>query len=197
MRKKAQSGFTLIEVMIASVASMAVIVPAIAVMFNALDWYAEIQSQIAINRAAREAFDLIGDGARTATAGNDGKPYAYGLRGRKAKPTGALRNNYTLRYQSNNKTVDGASFASITVTCSAVAAPLPDCTAAGQTKAVSGWIGSDVVLGTASRSIASGRTVEATITITDPFAAQRLPNPAMATQTYRTVFTLNRDIADP
>jgi len=43
----------------------------------------------------------------------------------------------------------------------------------------------------------TGRTVETMVTISDPFQAQRAPNPAFASQTYRTIFTLNRDIADP
>jgi len=48
----------------------------------------------------------------------------------------------------------------------------------------------------ANRSV-TGRTVETMVTISDPFQAQRAPNPAFASQTYRTIFTLNRDIADP
>jgi len=36
-----------------------------------------------------------------------------------------------------------------------------------------------------------------TLTLTDPFQAQRADNPATATQTYRMLFTLNRDTGDP
>src|SRR4051812_6806264 len=98
-RHPRQSGFSLLEVMIASVASMAVIAPAIAVMFHAFDWYAEIRSQIALNREARQAFDLIGNGAKASTNGTDATPYLYGVRGRNAAPGGTLRTNYTLQYQ--------------------------------------------------------------------------------------------------
>ena len=195
MRKKTQAGFTLIEVMIASVASMAVIAPAIAVMFHAFDWYAEIQSQIALNREARQAFDLIGMGAKSVTTGNDGFLYLYGLRGRDVAPVGTLRSNYALQYQSNNLTANGDSVASMTVTCTAAAVPLPDC-AGTETKTVAGWIGKDLSLNIASRSVV-GRTVETMVTITDPFQAQRAVNPASASESYRTVFTLNRDIVDP
>jgi prepilin-type N-terminal cleavage/methylation domain-containing protein len=195
MRKTAQAGFTLIEVMIASVASMAVIAPAIAIMFQSFNWYAEIQSQIALNREARQAFDLIGNGAKSIPNGNDGKPYLYGVHGRKAAPAGTLRSNYTLQYQSNNLTTTGDSIASMTVTCTAAGMPLPDCVG-GETKTVAGWIGSDLSLNAANRSV-TGRTVETMVTISDPFQAQRAPNPAFASQTYRTIFTLNRDIADP
>jgi prepilin-type N-terminal cleavage/methylation domain-containing protein len=195
MRKSAQAGFTLIEVMIASVASMAVIAPAIAIMFQAFNWYAEIQSQIVLNREARQAFDLIGNGAKSIPNGNDGKPYLYGVRGRRAAPAGTLRSNYTLQYQSNNLTTTGDSIAGMTVTCTAAGVPLPDCVG-NETKTVAGWIGSDLSLNAASRSVV-GRTVETMVTISDPFQAQRAPNPAFASQTYRTIFTLNRDIADP
>lgn len=195
MRKNAQAGFTLIEVMIASVASMAVIAPAIAVMFNAFGWYAEIQSQIALNREARQAFDLIGNGAKASSNGNDAKPYLYGVRGRKAAPAGTLRSNYTLQYQSNNLTATGDSITSMTVTCTAAGVPLPDCVGT-ETKTVAGWIGKDLSLNTATRSVV-GRTVETMVTIGDPFQVQRAVNPTSASETYRTIFTLNRDIADP
>ena len=195
MGKKTQAGFTLIEVMIASVASMAVIAPAIAVMFNAFGWYAEIQSRIALNREARQAFDLIGSGAKASANGNDATPYLYGVRGRDVAPAGTLRSNYALQYQSNNLTANGDSVATMTVTCTAAGVPLPDC-AGNETKTVAGWIGNNLSLNSASRSVV-GRTVETMVTITDPFQAQRAVNPAFASETYRTIFTLNRDIADP
>ena len=182
--------------MIVSVTSMAVLVPATAFMFDAFEWYSEVQSSLAINRQARLVFDLMQSGAKTATNGNDGKPYAYGLRGRKVAPTGTLRSNYMLQYASNNKTVTGDSFATLTVTCTAVSVPLPDCSAANQTKAVTGWMGDDVLLNSITRSV-KNRTVEVTVTITDPFQAQRATNSKFATEIFRTVVTLNRDEVDP
>jgi Tfp pilus assembly protein PilW len=196
MRKGSQTGFTLFEVMAASVASIAVIAPAIAFMLDAYDWYAEVQSELTLNREARQAFDLIGNGAKMATNGNDATPYLYGLRGRLAIPAVPLRANYSLQYASNNLTAKGDSIAGMTVTCTNSAQPFPDCATAGQIKTVAGWMGNDPVLNAATRSTAN-RTVEVTITLTDPFQAQRAVNPIMATETYRTIFTLNRDIADP
>jgi hypothetical protein len=73
---------------------------------------------------------------------------------------------------------------------------MPDCGSSGQTKTVSGWIGDAFTLNTSTRNIA-GRTVELTVTITDPFQAQRAQDPTTATQTYRTILTLNRDTTDP
>ena len=195
MRRR-QAGFTLLELMMASTASLLIMIPAFAILLRTVSAYAEMQSELALNRELRQAFDLIGNGARLRTNGNDATPNAYGIRGRKSPPSGSLRTNYTLQYQSNNLTVTGDSLASMSVTCTAVATPLADCSSAAQAKTVAGWIGNDVALNVTSRSVAS-RTVEVPISITDPFEAQRMTNPAAATETYRTVFTLNRDESDP
>jgi hypothetical protein len=197
MRNRAQAGFTLVEVMIASVTSMFVIMPALVFMFRSYDWYASVASELMLNRKARQVFYLIGNGAKSAVNGSDGMPYLYGIRGRKAAPAAtSLRSNYTLQYSSNQMTTTGDSIASMTVTCTGAAAPMPDCAAAGDTKTVAGWVGADFTIDASTRSIAS-RTVEVMLTLTDPFQAQRAKNPATATQTYRILFTLNRDTADP
>ena len=197
MRKNAQAGFTLIEVMIASVTSMAVMMPALVFMFRSYDWYASVQSELTLNREARQVFDLLGNGARASVNGYDGMPYFYGIHGRKTAPTPAsLRSNYTMQYSSNHMTMAGDSIASMTVTCTAAATPMPDCAAAGDTKTVAGWIGKDFTVDATARSVNS-RTTEVMVTLTDPFQAQRADNPATATQTYRMLFTLNRDTGDP
>ena len=90
----------------------------------------------------------------------------------------------------------GDALPSQTISCTAATRPLPDCNSAGQNKTVTGWIGNAFKVNTANRAIA-GRTVEVTVTLTDPFQARRADNPATATQTYRTLFTLNRDMGDP
>ncbi|HKD75130.1 MAG TPA: prepilin-type N-terminal cleavage/methylation domain-containing protein [Ktedonobacterales bacterium] len=197
MRKSAQAGFTLIEVMIASVTSMFIIMPALVFMFRSYDWYASVESELMLNRKARQVFDLIGNGAKASTNGTDGLPYLYGIHGRNAAPSASsLRSNYTLQYASNNMTVTGDSIAAMTVTCRAAGAPMPDCGAAGDSRTVAGWIGNDFAIDASSGSVNS-RTVEVTLTLTDPFQAQRADNPATATQTYHTLLTLNRDTPDP
>jgi type II secretory pathway component PulJ len=197
MRKTRQKGFTLLEVMFAATTGMFIMLPAMEILFRAYSWYAEVQSLLTLNREAREAMDVIGNGGRRTANGNDGTPYLYGFHGRKSAPTASsLRINYKLRYQSNNLTLEGDSMASMSITCTAAATPIPDCASAGQMKTVSGWLGSDVALTTASRSI-GGRTVETVVTLTDPYEAQRLKAPANASTTYRTVLTLNRDETDP
>ena len=197
MRKNTQAGFTLIEVMIASVTSMFVIMPALVFMFRSYDWYTSAESELMLNRKARQAFDLIGNGARGSANGNDGSPNLYGIRGRHLAPSkSSLRSSYKLQYTSNNLTVTGDTLASQTITCTGSGLPLPDCTSSGQSKTVTGWIGNDFNVNTTARTVA-GRTVEVTVTVTDPFQAQRADDPTTATQTYRTLFTLNRDATDP
>jgi Tfp pilus assembly protein PilW len=197
MRKRAQAGFTLVEVMFASVASMAVLMPALVFMFRSYDWYATVESELMLNRKARQVFDVIGNGARASANGTDGTPNLYGLRGRKAAPAASsLRSSYNFQYASNNLTVTGDALSTQTITCTAAGVPLPDCASSGDSKTVAGWIGDDFRVNTTGRIIA-GRTVEVTVTLTDPFQAQRAYEASSATQTYRTVFTLNRDTVDP
>jgi len=191
-----QRGFTLLEVMIASAAGMLVMLPAVAMMLRVFTWYDDVQSKLALNRHARETIDIIGNGARLTSNGNDATPNAYGIRGRRLAPSGALRSNYRLQYSSNNLTVTPDSFGAMQVTCTAVAAPLPDCASAGQVKTVEGWVGEDIGVNATTRSVAS-RTVEVMLTITDPYTAQRSDYPTAATERYRTAFTLNRDETDP
>jgi Tfp pilus assembly protein PilW len=197
MRRSSQAGFTLLEVMIASVTSMFVIMPALVFMFRSYDWYSSVESELMLNRKARQVLDLIGNGARGTTNGTDGSPNVYGLRGRHAAPAASsLRSNYSLQYTSNNLTISGDTFATLTITCTGSAAPLPDCGSSGQTKTVTGWIGNAFNVNSSTLS-AAWRTVGVTVTLTDPFQAQRADDPATATQTYRTLFTLNRDTTDP
>lgn len=195
MSRARQKGFTLLEVMFASTAGLIVLVPAVAMMFRMFSWYDEIQSQFALNQHARETFDLISYGSRTTSNGNDGTKNIYGFRGRKSAPNSTLRNQYRLRYSSNGATLTTDTFASMSVSCTGTGVPLPDCSSSS-TKTVSGWMGDDATINTSSRDVAA-RTAEVTITITDPFEAQRLTASSAASQTYRTVLTLNRDEDDP
>lgn len=195
MRKRAQAGFTLMEVMMAGTASMLILLAATAILMRGYRWYDEVQNQLVLNQHARETFDILANGARSTNNGNDGIPYLYGLRGRQAAPTGAsLRSNYSLQYASNGLTVTPDRFAAMTVTCTGTAKPLPDC-AAAQTKTVTGWMGNDVGISYTEGNV-DGRTINITITITDPVQAQRAEN-ITASETYRTTFTMNRDEIDP
>ena len=76
-----------------------------------------------------------------------------------------------------------------TVQCTGAGAPLPDCTDADDTQTVTGWIATDPDLSDSTRSV-DGRTVEAGITIVDPWQVQRpRGRPGEAVETYRTIIT--------
>jgi hypothetical protein len=193
--RRSQRGFTLFEVLSATTAVMALAVPATYMLFHSFAWYTEVQSQLKLNREAREVSDILMNGARMTTNGNDGTPNIYGLRMRKTAPVGSLRSNYVLNYPSNNLTATSSSVAGLTVACKAAGNPLPDCTGT-ETRTVQGWVGADVTLDSATRSIA-GRTTEVSVTMVDPFQAQRMKNPAKAVERYRMVIFRNRDENDP
>jgi hypothetical protein len=84
----------------------------------------------------------------------------------------------------------------MSVTCTGSKTPIPDCADNHSSQSVSGWIGSDITVAGGPQGV-NNLTVKVTFVITDSFEAQRANGPAPFTQTYHTVFTLNRDEADP
>ena len=100
-----QRGFTLMEVMVSTSATAVVIAAASAFLLKFLAWYDELSSRIAINRHARETYEVMSLGALSSTSGNDGTKNLYGLRARAAEPTTSFRTNYALRFRSNNLTL--------------------------------------------------------------------------------------------
>ena len=205
-----QRGFTLIELMFAAAATAVVIWAATAFLLKSLEWHDELSGKIAMNRHARETFDVLAYGGYANGTGNDGTHNVYGFRGsNKAPPAPRLRANDTLTYTDNNITLTPDLFAAMTITCTGTGLPVPDCKAPGPgpgpgpgppgpggSQTVTGWLGSDVQLNSGPRSVAN-ETVEVIVTITNPFEAQRVTNPALFTTTYRTIFTLNRNEKDP
>jgi prepilin-type N-terminal cleavage/methylation domain-containing protein len=197
-----QRGFTLIELMFAAAATAIVIFAATGFLLRALSWYDELSAKIAINRHARETFDVLAYGGYSASTGNDGTKYIYGIRGSHQAPGAAgLRSNYSLRYTANNLTLTPDLSAAMTVTCESAGDPMPDCGAngpkgPGTNLTVKGWLGNDFVVNSGARNVA-GQTVEVTMTIMNPYEIQRAQNPAAFADTYRTIFTLNRNESDP
>jgi prepilin-type N-terminal cleavage/methylation domain-containing protein len=189
-----QQGFTLMEVMVSTSATAIVIAAASAFLLKFLTWYDELSSKIAINRHARETYEVLSLGGRSNTTGNDGTKNVYGIRERSKKPSGSQRSNYALSYKSNNLTLTPDQVASMTIACTGPNNPLPDC--GGGNKTVNGWIGDNMTL-TDGPSSVSGLTVEVTFTIVNPFQVQRAKSPALFAETYRTVFTYNREEDDP
>lgn len=89
-RRDAQQGFTLIELMVAGTISLILLAAIGGVLSDSLRTAAALNSQAAINRHAREIFDILAFGGSNANA-NDTTPlpfkYVFGLRGR--NPTGS------------------------------------------------------------------------------------------------------------
>jgi len=192
---RAQRGFTLFELMAAVTISAAVLAPAMALMFAAMEWSTQSASQIRLNQQARLMQSALMDGMATTSSGKDGVNYAYGLRGREEAPSGKWSNGYTLRYRSNNIWVEGDTFTTMTVSCTDVADPLPACSGPG-VQQVDGYLALEPEVEDDERSV-DDRTVEVTLTIVDPFEAQRLENPREVTETYRLIATMMRDENDP
>lgn len=195
-----QRGFTLIELMMASIISFLLAMVCISLTRQSADLNSGLKARLRLNAQARQAFGVIADGGAlpSGTTGTDGTRNIYGLHGRYGAQTGAsLRQNYRLTLSSNGNQAAGDSFASKTVTCTGAGTPLPDCTAAGTAMTVNGWLGADPTVNQTNRSISgptvTNNTVEATITLTDPYRAVHAKLPANATDTYRNIFTANRD----
>lgn len=192
-----QAGFTLIELLATSTATGVVMLAATSFMLKSLSWFDELNAKIEINRHARETFDLLAYGGVSASTGKDGTKNVYGVRGSNKEPKDGLRTSANaLQYTNNNLTLLPDRFATITVVCTGDGTPVPDCKDNHSSQAVAGWIGSDIKLDAGGKSI-NDLTVNVTFTITNPFQAQRAVGPAAFTDTYRTVFTLNRKEDDP
>src|ERR1700761_8762634 len=83
-----QRGFTLIEMM-ASIGGTAIIIAAAtAFLLRFIGWYSELSARIAMNRHARETYELLAYGGQSRSTGNDGTTNLYGLRGIKRAPPG-------------------------------------------------------------------------------------------------------------
>jgi prepilin-type N-terminal cleavage/methylation domain-containing protein len=191
---KSQRGFTLMEVLASTTATAVVIAAATTFLLRFLAWYDELSAKIAINRHARETYEVLSLGGRYSSNGNDGTPNLYGLRERQQKPGGSQRSNYALQYKSNNLTLTPDMIATMSITCVSPANPLPDC--GGGTKTVTGWIGDDIQMNDGNRSV-SGNTVEVTFTVMNPYEVQRAQSPATFAETYNAIFTYNREENDP
>jgi len=193
---KSQRGFTLMEVMVSTVATAVVIAAASAFLLRFLAWYDELSAKIAMNRHARETYEVFSLGGLAGTTGNDGTKNLYGLRERYAPPASSMRSNYALSYISNNLTLTPDLLAGMSITCTGTGTPMPDCSSGSGTKTVTGWLGSDPQTNTGSRSV-SGKTVEVTFTIMNPFEIQRAVSPSVFAENYHVIFTLNRNEDDP
>jgi prepilin-type N-terminal cleavage/methylation domain-containing protein len=193
---RSQRGFTLMEVMVSTMATAVVIAAASAFLLHFLAWYDELSAKIAMNRHARETYEVLSLGGLASTTGNDGTKNVYGLRERFAPPTSSMRTNYSVRYISNNLTLTPDLIAGMSITCTGTGTPMPDCTSGSGTKTVTGWLGSHPQTNTSTRSV-SNKTVEVTFAIMNPFEIRRAVSPSVFAENYHFIFTLNRNEDDP
>jgi hypothetical protein len=136
-------------------------------------------------------------GAQSSSVGKDGTKNIYSLRGFNKAPGNGLRTaSNALQYTSNKLTLTPDSFATMNVSCTGAGTPVPDCKDNHSTQSVAGWIGSDIKLQAGPQAV-NGLTVEVSFTITDSFEAVRANAPGQFSDSYYTVFTLNRDEDDP
>lgn len=192
-----QRGFTLIELMSVAAATGIIMLAGSAFMLRALAWHDEISAKIEMNRHARTTYELWAYGGRSASNGGDSTKNVYGFRGRKSAPAASALRNSTgaVSYTNNSLTLRPDLFATMTVTCKAAGNPIPACTGTSS-KTVTGWLGADADLNSEGGSLGEGWVV-VNFTITNPYQAQRATAPAQFTDTYQTVFALNRNENDP
>lgn len=193
-----QRGFTLIEVLMASSATAVVIAAATGFMLKGLGWYDELAAKVEMNRHARETYDVMAYGGKGISAGKDGTKFLYSFRGmNKAPGPASMRTNTNaLQYTSNKLTITPDLFTTMTIACTGKNLPVPDCKDNHSNQSVNGWIGSDMTLDGGPKSV-NNLTVNVTFVITDAFEAQRANAPAQFSDTYRAIFSLNRDEDDP
>jgi len=193
------------EVMASTMATTIVIAVATAFLLKFLGWYEELSAKIAMNRQARETYELMAYGGTSGSIGKDGTNNVYGLREMNKAPggpAGALRSNYALRLTSNRLTLTPDTIAAMTISCSANGVPLPDCHLGagpgggpGAAQSVQGWLGQDVQV-TAGPN-AMGKTVQVAFNIINPYEIQRAASPSLFSENYHAIFTLNRGEDDP
>lgn len=194
---RSQAGFSLMEVMSATAGAGVVVLAASAFLIKGFGWMDELRARIEINRHARETYDLLAFGGQSATVGKDGTKNIYSLRGFKDAPPNGLRTpTNALKYTSNKVTITADTLGTMTITCTGVGLPVPDCKDNHSTQSVGGWMGSDVKLDAGPPSI-NGLTVEVSFSITNPFEAQRATSPGQFTDSYAVIFTTNREEDDP
>lgn len=190
-----ESGFTLVEVMVAGMLTMLLAIPAFMLLQHANEFAAATRSRFALNAEARQVWTSLGSGSAnlsgiTNQTDGYGLPYVRGMRSLQSAPVGSsLRSSGKFVLSDAPLSIAGDSFPSQTVTCTALATPIPDCIST-ESRSIQGWLGSDPTLSV------SGSAANVVLTLTDPFQAQRPNVPARtATERYRSIFTLNSEAA--
>lgn len=196
-------GFTLPEVLVAGTLTLLLALPALHLLRTTYRIADTVQGRLRLNEQARQVFALLADGQSPASqtelanaAGYPRFPFVEGLHSRQLGggnvPQGsALRTASQFVLRDGTLSLAGDLVGPLRITCTGPQTPIPDCTAAGDTKTVQGWLGSDPVLTPPSAAVGPGRTAALSITLTNPFQAPRAVGAVGASERYRTMMTLN------
>lgn len=187
-----QGAFTLVEVMFASFLGFLLILSVFGILFQSMDLAASLETKAKLNAQARETLDMLGDG------GNDGVNDVFGLRGMNvAEIPGNMRDQYRIALSNNGGTLETATFTLLTIMCEGAEDPLTDCVGTEPID-VKGYVEQLNVNIANERNINDINTVirtrEIEIMIIDPVGIARKMNPPRSNrETYRTIYTLNKD----
>lgn len=190
MPRTRQSGFTLLELMLASTLGVVLLIAALGIFYDSANIADVLRSRVSLNAAARESFDLLLDG------GFSGGDEVFGLRGLgTAPPATELQvsggNRVRLLNNGASTALEGPRAPPRTVACTGPEEPIPYCVGAGAL-AVEGYLGGEPVLN-AARSIAN-RTRELELPLFNPYLVGRRDVATQrASEVYRTIFMVNPD----
>lgn len=204
--KDSERGFTLLEVLMASVLGGLLIIAAFGMLYDSIGIADVLRSRAQLNAAARESFDILLDGGvsnNVLDGGVSNNVDVYGLRGRAAAPLPAAlndiaNNNYRVRLQDDITTpptvaLSGSTVVTHTVSCTAIGDPLPACILGNENLAINGFLGGEPRVFSAAR-VVSNRTREIEITLANPYLLNRPDaTTAQSVEIYRTIFMLNGD----
>ena len=214
-------GYTLIELLIASVLALVLMLTTTTILFQALEFADRQRLRPALNDKAREIFELLGDGGCCDEFPNsDTHGRLLGMRDRfsfdrEASSLGGVLNDYRLQLDDpidfNILTVIGPRISRVTIECRGDDDPIQGCGVLGNTRTVRGYLARDPRLyvntdssgNTSDRSVdddergITNRTIETEFMLIQPYQANRARfRSDEVRESYRTIFTFNRSQKD-
>lgn len=195
-RATIRRGFTLVELMIASVIAAGLAYAGFEVLRLGMEFSAENEARLRINEQARASFRTLVEGGRAAPgqSGDDGTRQVYGLRASVVTPSDTTASGGQLLYQNNGLLLSGDEVPSFEVQCTGMGEPIATCPNASDTVTVRGWV-QDVSLDTASLAI-DGRTIDVVLALADPMLLRR-PTAKEGAASDRIVLLVRRIADDP
>lgn len=215
LRHPSRPAFTLVELLVASSLAVILLTVVTGVLYQSIEFAEKVQTRPLLNAKAREMLDMLGDGGFDNS--DTGNPLEVtGLHGHDADPPGTFRVNEALTLtglapdpEADNDatppattqgTITSSTVGTTVVRCNAVDDPIPDCTAAGATVTVDGYLADDPAFYVTDRRVRDSdrgatfdRTVEVTISVMHPLRANRTGfTKTDVADSFRTIFTLNR-----